>query len=186
MPPWAEDCLRLCKQKGYLTCAELWSRFPSDADVEPINDLIDLLKKEGVLFGDGDPDAFARYSPDDSREWKSYPAHVVGPSLSRCHQQPTVLVQSKKSGFVSANCSRCGKPDTLSPRCFERLPLWVSCPSCKRRMEPCVACKVRAPAVGAPCKVDTNYKYACFRCRLFVLLADLLPDWDDLGFPPAS
>jgi hypothetical protein len=55
------------------------------------------------------------YPPEVTKSWKSYPIRLVGPRASRCHNKPTLLVQSMGGGYVSANCSECGGKDTLSP-----------------------------------------------------------------------
>jgi hypothetical protein len=50
--------------------------------------------------------------------WRVYPVRISGRSMSRCCNQPTVLVQSMKGGFVTRNCPKCGQPDTLPPEVF--------------------------------------------------------------------
>ncbi len=99
--------------------------------------------------------------------WKEYPIRVFGPRLSRCHNKPTFLVQSMTGGFVTANCSECGNSATLSNDEFRDLKLWVGCPKCKGRM--------KDEILG-----DRNYGYRCERCRIEIILSDLLPMWSDL------
>ena len=73
-----------------------------------------------------------------------------------------------EGGFVTQNCSSCGKPETLSAHEFQnRLDLWLSCPHCKRRM--------RVATVST-----ANYGYSCEDCEVTVRLASILPRWEDL------
>lgn len=108
------------------------------------------------------------YTPDPSLRdaWKRFPLRVRGPRLSSCHQRPTVLVQSMEGGFVTQNCSECGRKDTVGAREFEQLDLWVACPDCGRRMEPRV--------------LEKNYDYVCRPCDLRMDLAVLLPPWKEV------
>jgi ribosomal protein S27E len=98
--------------------------------------------------------------------WKTYPVRVIGPRFSRCCSKPTLLVQSMTGGFVTANCSACGNKETLALGEFKQLGLWVSCPRCKKRMN-------TFDAWG-------NYAYSCDACDIYILLADILPRWEDL------
>lgn len=105
--------------------------------------------------------------PEIEKIWKIYPVRIPGQSISRCHNEQTVLVQSMDGGFVTRNCPQCGnKDDTLPRYVFEKLDLWVACPQCKTRMAPEI--------------VDKNYAFTCRGCDLYVRLADLLPRWNDL------
>lgn len=110
-----------------------------------------------------------RQYPTDSeiwRIWRIYPVRIPGQSISPCHNEQTVLVQSMDGGFVTRNCPQCGSKDTLPGYVFQNLDLWVACLQCKARMTPEI--------------VDKNYAFACHRCELYVRLADLLPRWTDL------
>ena len=124
-----------------------------------------------------------RYPADIIAGWKSYPVRILGPRPSKCHSrdchgQPTVLVHSMAGGFVSANCSTCGAKDTFSEDEFLNLALWVSCPFCRRQMEPRMLSRVAGIK-----KLAGNYGYVCFPCSRYTLLADMLPSWEDLVLP---
>jgi NAD-dependent SIR2 family protein deacetylase len=72
-----------------------------------------------------------------------------------------------EGGFVTRNCSQCGKKAPLPESDFlKKIDLWVSCPQCKQKMRPEV--------------INKNYGYACHNCDVGIDLADLLPHWDDL------
>jgi Bacterial RNA polymerase, alpha chain C terminal domain len=122
--------------------------------------------------------ALHKYASPES--WKSYPVRVHGPRLSTCHNATTLLVQSMKGGFVTANCSVCWRKDVLKWQEFRNLPLWVSCPNagCRRRMHPHQLSRISGNA-----QLACNYGYACSECRLYILLADILPPWEDLAAP---
>ena len=105
--------------------------------------------------------------PQIRETWKKYPLRLSDGSKSTCCGLPTVLVQSMEGGFVTRNCPRCAKKDTLPEDVFISLDLRVACPECKQPMEP-----GRLPY--------TNYGYRCDRCDLGIKLADLLPRWTDL------
>ena len=98
--------------------------------------------------------------------WKSYPVRVQASGASPCCALPMLLVQSMQGGFVTQNCSKCGEFMTLSEAGFLSLDLWVSCPRCRKRMTPQL--------------VSKNYGYRCAGCDVAVLLAALLPRWQDL------
>jgi len=99
--------------------------------------------------------------------WKSYPIRLTLENrLSRCCSQPAVLVQSKEGGFVTANCFRCGKRDTIDEYEFKCLRLIVSCTKCKQVMTPTL--------------IEKNYSYKCEDCQLYIWLSDLLPHWTEL------
>jgi endogenous inhibitor of DNA gyrase (YacG/DUF329 family) len=105
--------------------------------------------------------------PNVRQIWKIYPIRIQGQSLSSCHGQPTLLVQSMEGGFVTRNCPTCAKSQTLPEASFlKEFDIWVVCPECKQRMNPDVVYK--------------NYPFLCPRCDLYIKLAELLPRWDDL------
>ncbi len=108
-----------------------------------------------------------QYDKEMCDGWKSYPIRLTTDRVSKCHGQPTVLVQSMKHGFVTANCLECGNKDYLSEAEFRSLRLIVSCPKCKQLMVPKL--------------IDDNYSYCCEHCGLYIWLADLLPHWTDLA-----
>ena len=118
--------------------------------------------------------------------WKSYPVRVCGPASAGCrgkpcHRAPTFLVQSMSRGFVSANCSACGGKNALTEAQFRALGLWVACPLCRGRMEATLLNELRGER-----RLAGNYGFACFPCGRYVLLAHLLPSWDELSAPRAS
>jgi len=108
------------------------------------------------------------WQPDARAAWKSYPVRVSGPS-SQCHNLPTLLVQSMRGGFVTANCPHpgCDGHELFSHSQFEALDLWVGCPKCRRKMSTAIA--------------DSNYSFLCGPCDLYFYLADVLPDWPDIA-----
>lgn len=99
--------------------------------------------------------------------WKTFPVRFEGPRISRCCSWPTVLVQSMDGGFVTSNCSKCGKCETLSNHEFiDGLRIWVACPEC-----------------GDPMyreMIDKNYGFVCHACEVGIRLAEILPRWNDL------
>jgi len=111
-----------------------------------------------------------REFPIDSKVremWKLYPLRIPGRPLSSCCQTQTVLVQSMEGGFVTQNCSKCGKNTSLGKQEFYNLHLWVACPECKQQMKPAII-------------TNNNYGYECQKCQLSIKLASLLPRWSDI------
>jgi len=107
-------------------------------------------------------------SPKIREFWKSYPLRIPGYSVCDNCDEPTVLVQSMKGGYVTRNCPNCNRPETLPKRIFlEELELYVACPECKQRME-------------AEVLLDKNYGYVCFDCDVSIALFELLPRYEDL------
>src|ERR1700687_1808862 len=93
--------------------------------------------------------------------WKSFPLRIPGHSISPCHREPTLLVQSMEGGFVTRNCPTCSRNETLPKAVFlNELELWVACPKCKVRMNP-----------GYDPR--GNYAYICDACDLYIKLASL-------------
>lgn len=125
-----------------------------------------------------EPLTYFKFSAETMAGWKTYPVRIRGPLPSTCHQAPTLLVQSMSGGFVSANCSVCGSRDLLRYAEFLNLGLWVGCPQCKQVMDPTLLSEIRGGG-----RLAGNYGYVCSPCRLFILLADLLPGWQDVMEP---
>lgn len=101
--------------------------------------------------------------------WKEYPVCISGQKMSICCKEPTVLVQSMEGGFVTRNCWKCGRSETLPEKVFYSLNLLVACPECKRPMR--------------PTKEDLdgwNYGYVCDKCEIGIKLANLLPHYEDI------
>lgn len=112
-----------------------------------------------------------KWDEQTRKGWKSYPVRIVGPRCSKCCDTATLLVESKEDGFVTANCSKCGKKGYLTKDEFHQLNLWVSCPKCKKRME--------ADMVENSFSSET-YGYKCEHCKATMYLSALLPRWEDL------
>jgi hypothetical protein len=110
-----------------------------------------------------------RYNSKTIQNWKSNPIRIQGEKSSSCCNAPTVLTQSMKGGFVTSNCCVCVRSHSLTLSQWGELDLWIACPNCSRRMTP-IQSEV----------TDKNYSYGCNSCSLYVWLADLLPNWDDL------
>ncbi len=112
-----------------------------------------------------------RIHPVDARTrdfWKSYPVRISGHSISECCGKPTLLVQSMEGGFVTRNCPQCGSRTTLTHDAFfNEIDLWVACPDCKQPMKRDM--------------IDKNYGFVCEPCDVAILLAALLPRWEDLA-----
>jgi len=90
--------------------------------------------------------------------------------LSLCCDNKALLVQSREGGFVSQNCLKCGKQNTVS---LENLPDLI-CDCCGSNLSKEIQQK--------------NYFYACHKCERNWKLADNLPHWSELfeesGFAP--
>ena len=99
--------------------------------------------------------------------WGAYPIRIPGGSICVNCQQETVLVQSMNGGFVTRNCPKCNRKETLPESVFKELKVWVACPKCKKRMEP-----EHLP--------DSNYGYICTLCDIGIPLYHLVPRWEDL------
>jgi hypothetical protein len=99
--------------------------------------------------------------------WRAYPVRIPGGSECRQCRQETVLVQSMQGGFVTRNCPRCNKPESLPEATFRALCIWVACPDCKTRMTPEVL-------------PDLNYGYVCTPCAVGLPLFELIPRWEDV------
>ena len=111
-----------------------------------------------------------REYPIDERvreAWKLFPLRLSDGTKSDCCGLPVVLVQSMEGGFVTRNCPRCNQYESLSEATFLSLDLWVSCPECRRPMEP-----------GR--LAYANYGYTCKACSLGIRLSALLPRYEDL------
>lgn len=105
--------------------------------------------------------------PELRKFWKIYPVRIPGGSMCHhCHEE-TVLVQSAGGGFVTRNCPKCNKLETLPEQTFKELHLWVACPRCKGRMSTTIL-------------PDKNYGYVCKNCNIGIPLYALLPKYDDL------
>lgn len=96
------------------------------------------------------------------------PLRIEGLRRSSCCSWPTVLVQSMKGGFVTQNCTKCGKPHSLSEHAFfHLLRCAVDCPNCGDRMYKDF--------------VGYNYGFKCPTCNSALSLAILVPWWYDIA-----
>src|SRR5579883_963001 len=184
MKHWIADCLRFGKAKGFLTYTDV-NRFAvgnPELSAEEIDECLLVLEEENIEVTSEEPiqqldmtkgsrEIYHKFPIDLIEGWKGYPVRLLGPRMSECHGEPTLLVQSMPGGFVTANCSACGKKYTLKEHEFRRLQLWISCPRCKRQMSPDRLSRINSQASG-------NYGYVCSKCQIYVLLTDLLPRWE--------
>lgn len=108
--------------------------------------------------------------------WRDYPVRIIGP-MSKCHEAPTLLVRSMTGGFVTANCTECGEPQSINMNEFEaaHMTTWISCPVCRRRMEIGKLAEIREGRKRAG-----NYGYSCGNCNICFLAGEILPDWRDI------
>lgn len=96
--------------------------------------------------------------------WESFPKKdIYLERISRCHSTWLVVVRSKDGGYVTANCNKCGKQDTVRREDFDNIRYKCPCPVCQVPMKPTM--------------LEMNYCYKCDLCDLFVWLADLVPDY---------
>lgn len=76
-----------------------------------------------------------------------------------------VIVRSRNGGFVSQDCELCGGSRYLPERDL-----------------PGLDCRRYARALETFRDGYSNYAYRCPHCRIQVLLADVVPSWQDLRF----
>lgn len=170
----AQDAQRqLLEMASLLTASEETQR----EEKEVYEQQLRRLAKQASLKPSGELDSFIERSQRaakalglDSQGSQHVPLaqiRLTGPGLSLCHGAPTLLVQSMKGGYVTVNCSVCGdKSSNLREQDFLNLDLWVSCPTCRKRM--------------TPKRISSNYGFECSICDWRCLLASLLPQWDTL------
>jgi hypothetical protein len=84
-------------------------------------------------------------------------------STSRCCRSPSQIVRSREGGFVTQNCTSCGKPRAL-PK--DEIPELV-CPACRIELITFI-------------NSDKNYAYKCRECNLSSELASLVPHWSEV------
>jgi hypothetical protein len=183
MKKWLSELIRLGKSRGYVTYTEVSTYLP-DGDIdEKLNELFALLKREMIGLhahpcSESPTESAPRrqaevYRPDPDllEGWKRYPLRVRGPKRSDCHCPggTTLLFPKSAGGFVRAHCSECGKENPLAREEFLDLPLWVSCPRCRTQMQP-----------DRERLKSQSYGFRCGACQVVVLLADLLPSWEDV------
>jgi DNA-directed RNA polymerase subunit RPC12/RpoP len=83
-------------------------------------------------------------------------------STSPCCHAVNVLVRSRPGGFITQNCTACGKPQPLK---LDELPE--------------LRCKECQVALGRFENVRKNYSYKCISCQREWELANLVPAWHE-------
>lgn len=87
---------------------------------------------------------------------------LLSNSLSLCCQSKAMIVRSRKGGFITANCTKCGEPGYISE---ENIPI-IDCPQC-----------------GSKMYIDKDhyksYIYKCSGCEYKSLISELVYDWSD-------
>jgi len=94
---------------------------------------------------------------------------ILSGRTSGCCGTPMIVVQGKKGGFITQNCSQCNS--FLSSRALTRdefvnLGIYVACGKCRRQAEPSM--------------VGRNYGYRCNHCGWRCELASLVPHYSDV------
>jgi len=98
------------------------------------------------------------FMPADERDEEVFYAR----GSSACCGAGLMIVRSREDGFVTKNCTACGKPEYLRIRDFPNVP----CPFCSR------------PFVSQ--RLDgTNYHFVCLACEKQVKVADVAPEWSE-------
>ena len=82
--------------------------------------------------------------------------------MSNCCNAKTIIVQSRKGGFISQNCLKCGIPNNIDDRSLPDL----DCAFCGKLLTVEI--------------VDKNYFYTCKQCNKNWKIADNVPHWGDL------
>lgn len=85
-------------------------------------------------------------------------------SNSPCCGKPRRIVQSRESGYVSQNCTCCGRPYPISLR---EAPI-LSCGICEAQLRP-----ICNPLTG-------NHSYRCTCYNDYIGLYELVPYWSHL------
>ena len=83
-------------------------------------------------------------------------------SVSRCCFRPSQIVVSRDGGFVSQNCTGCGRSRKIT---LTELPELV-CKLCRRPMKKHV-------------NLNKNYAYGCSPCARSVELCSIVPHWSE-------
>jgi len=86
---------------------------------------------------------------------------IYGRSDSPCCSYPSIIVLSRKGGFVTQNCVKCGKPRSIVPKEF---PM-KKCSECHGEMSIFI--------------VNKNYAYKCNRCGKTATVYSLVPSWEE-------
>ena len=112
-----------------------------------------------------------RYEVEESQRasWNDYPVRIKG--MRECGDcgSPMLLVRWSQGGFVKEICSACRNDTTLSDGDFVAIgrELYVECPKCRKEM-----------SVDTEGRDHGNYAFLCEPCELLLLLADLIPNWN--------
>jgi hypothetical protein len=83
--------------------------------------------------------------------------------LCRRCSSPQLIVRSRKNGFVTQNCERCGNNAWIS---LHEIPPFT-CASCQKPIAPRILGR------------KNNYAYYCFKCGVIVWLWELVPWWHE-------
>lgn len=96
---------------------------------------------------------------------------LTSAAFSKCHHAEQRYVLSMDGGFITANCTVCNKPQSVSHDEFLRFARWLSptCPCCSNRL---------SPAIGSD--GSKNYGFECAPCGHFTWFSDLLPRYEQL------
>lgn len=131
-----------------------------------------------IVMSDAEPQLWLfRYPPETRQRWRDFPIRIMGPR-SKCHRSPTLLVRSMSGGFITANCSTCGKAQMLTASQFIAVNgwLWIGCPTCNQRMRPTGNLAV----MKGGRTLAGNYGYMCQACGTCINAADILPGWQEV------
>src|SRR4051794_14350969 len=95
----------LAASQGGLLYDSQIGRLASDAtpeDYDAIVAFLNQIRTVDDLTPEMDPDV--DLTPYALPEWKTHPLRLRGPRPSNCCGMPTLLVQSKERGYVTADC----------------------------------------------------------------------------------
>jgi hypothetical protein len=87
---------------------------------------------------------------------------LLSRSHSGCCRAASIIVRSREGGFVTQNCSACGRPRAVTP---SELPQRF-CERCESELEVVLR--------------EKNYTYHCRTCNSFWEVATLVPHWSEL------
>ena len=86
---------------------------------------------------------------------------IYGRSDSPCCGYRSIIVRSRKGGFVTQNCGKCGKPRSIIPKEFP--------------MRKCSKCHGEMSII----KVKYNYAYKCNRCGKLDMVSSIVHSWEE-------
>ena len=109
--------------------------------------------------------------------WKQFPLLITVPFVSRCCGAEMIVVESKTSGWVKADCPRCLSWETnrlISEPIVNSLKVPVDCPRCNSRMKPG---KVWSGSQHNSRRI--TYGFECDYCHSYVWLSQIVPHYSD-------